>query len=136
MKKFRAKSDEGDAEAQIDMSPLIDCVFILLIFFIVTTSFVEERGIEVDKPQPSSSSDTDSNADPVLFLVRADRKVTQDGKEISIGAIQPTVRRAVQKDPKTPVIVQVEKNADSGLMVRVIDEAKLAGAEKVNIANQ
>lgn len=136
MKKFRSSSEDEGGEPAIDMSPLIDCVFILLIFFIVTTTFVEERGIEVDKPQPASSTDADSDNEPVIFLVRADRKVEQDGREISIGSIQPSVRRAVQKDPNTPVIVQVQKSADAGLMVRVVDEAKLAGAAKVNIANQ
>jgi biopolymer transport protein ExbD len=135
MKKFRSAAQEEDAEPAVDMSPLIDCVFILLIFFIVTTTFVEERGIEVDKPQPASSTD-DSDKEPVIFLVRADKKVEQDGREISIGAIQPVVRRAVQKDPETAVIVQVQKSADAGLMVRVVDEAKLAGAAKVNIASQ
>lgn len=135
MKKFRSASQEEEAEPAVDMSPLIDCVFILLIFFIVTTTFVEERGIEVDKPQPASSTD-DSDKEPVIFLIRADKKVEQDGREISIGAIQPVVRRAVQKDPETAVIVQVQTRADAGLMVRVVDEAKLAGAAKVNIASQ
>jgi biopolymer transport protein ExbD len=134
MKKFRSASQEEEAEPAVDMSPLIDCVFILLIFFIVTTTFVEERGIEVDKPQPASSAD-DSDKEPVIFLIRADKKVEQDGREISIGAIQPVVRRAVQKDPETAVIVQVQTRADAGLMVRVVDEAKLAGAAKVNIAS-
>lgn len=135
MKKFRSAAQEEESDPAVDISPLIDCVFILLIFFIVTTTFVEERGLEVDKPQPASSSD-DSDKEPVIFLVLSDKKVEQDGREISLGAIQPVVRRAVQKDPDTAVIVQVQALADAGLMVRVVDEAKLAGAAKVNIANQ
>jgi biopolymer transport protein ExbD len=136
MRRFRSVSDDEGSEAAIDISPLIDCVFILLIFFIVTTSFVEEKGIEAEKAQSSASSSDLSSTAPLLFLVRSDRKVMLDGREISLGAIQPEVRRSVQRDPKTPVIVQVAQQADSGLMIRVVDEAKLAGAGKVNVTTE
>jgi biopolymer transport protein ExbD len=131
MGRFRdAGSDEGN-EGGIDMSPMIDCVFILLIFFIVTTTFVEETGVEVDKPQAASAVRLEKTS--ILIALTAKGEVVYGGREIGISGVQPLVKRMLQKED-VPVIVQADAAAQSGLMVRVIDEAKLAGATKVSIA--
>ena len=131
MGRFRDSSSEDGADAGIDMSPMIDCVFILLIFFIVTTTFVEETGIEVDKPQAASSVRLEKTS--VLIALTANGAVVYGGKEIGMSGVQPLVRRMLQKED-VPVIVQADAAAPSGLLVRVIDEAKLAGAVKVSVA--
>ena len=110
----------------------MDCVFILLIFFIVTTTFVEETGVEVDKPQAASSVQLEKTS--ILIAVTAKGAVVYGGREIGISGVQPLVKRMLQKGEQIPVIVQADTIAQSGLMVRVIDEAKLGGAEKVSIA--
>lgn len=133
MAKFGQNSEPED-EAAIDISPLIDCIFILLIFFIVTTTFVEETGIEVDKPQAASASDLEKQS--VMIAVTSDGQIVYGGKEIGMSGVQSTVRRFVEKDENTPVIIQVDEKAPSGLFVRVIDEAKLGGAAKVSVATQ
>ncbi len=133
MSRFRSNSDAGGDEGGIDISPLIDCVFILLIFFIVTTTFVEETGIEVDKPQAASSVRLEKNS--ILIAVTAKGEVVYGGREIGIAGVQPVVRRMIQKED-LPVIVQVDQGAQAGLFVRVIDEAKLAGAKKVSVATR
>ncbi len=133
MGKF-GQSSEGEDDAAIDISPLIDCIFILLIFFIVTTTFVEETGIEVDKPQAASASDLEKQS--VMIAVTAEGQIVYGGKEIGMSGVQSTVRRFVEKDESTPVIIQVDEKAPSGLFVRVIDEAKLGGAAKVSVATQ
>ncbi len=131
MGRFRdAGSDEGN-EGGIDMSPMIDCVFILLIFFIVTTTFVEETGVEVDKPQAASAVRLEKTS--ILIALTAKGEVVYGGREIGISGVQPLVKRMLQKED-VPVIVQADAAAQSGLMVRIIDEAKLAGATKVSIA--
>jgi biopolymer transport protein ExbD len=132
MAKFGQAPEEEDA--MIDMSPLIDCIFILLIFFIVTTTFVEETGVEVDKPQAASASDLEKQS--VMIAVTAEGGVIYGGKGIGIGGVQPLVRRFVEKEASTPVIVQVDEKAPSGLFVKVIDEAKLGGALKVSVATE
>jgi biopolymer transport protein ExbD len=133
MSRFRSSgSDEGDS-AGIDMSPLIDCVFILLIFFIVTTTFVEESGVEVDKPQAASSVNLEKTS--VLIAITAKGEVVYGGHEIGVGGVQSIVKRMLEKE-EVPVIVQADKAVPSGLLVRVIDEAKLGGAVKVSIATQ
>ncbi len=132
--KHRNASGE-DEETAIDISPLIDCVFILLIFFIVTTRFIEEKGFEVDKPQPTANpTNNNSESDNVVLTVTEKGKVTYDGNEITLTAIQSLVERKVRVKEETPVIVQAEGKAGSGLLVKVIDAAKLGGAKVVSLA--
>lgn len=133
MGRFRDSSSDGSVEAGIDMSPLMDCVFILLIFFIVTTTFVDETGVEVDKPQAASASHLEKTS--VLIALTAEGDVVAGGNSIGIGGVQPLVKRALQKED-VPVIIQADIAAQSGMLVRVIDEAKLAGATKVSIATR
>ncbi|RZO87762.1 MAG: biopolymer transporter ExbD [Kiritimatiellaceae bacterium] len=132
MARFRNKGDEG-SDAAVDISPLIDCVFILLIFFIVTTTFVEETGVEVDKPQAASSVQLEKTS--VLLAITDKGEIVYGGREIGIAGVQPLVKRMMQKE-EVPVIVQADQNVQAGLLIRVIDEAKLAGAVKVSIATR
>ena len=131
MGRFRDSSSDDGAETGIDMSAMIDCVFILLIFVIVTTTFVEETGIEVDKPQAASSVRLEKTS--ILIALTANGAVVYGGREIGMSGVQPLVRRMLQKED-VPVIVQADAAAPAGLLVRVIDEAKLAGAQKVSVA--
>lgn len=131
MGRFREIAADDGEQTGIDMSPMIDCVFILLIFFIVTTTFVEETGIEVDKPQAASSVRLEKTS--ILIALTANGTVVYGGREIGMGGVQPLVRRMLQKE-SVPVIVQADAGAPAGLLVRVIDEAKLGGAAKVSVA--
>jgi biopolymer transport protein ExbD len=133
MGRFRQRSSEDNSETGIDISPLMDCVFILLIFFIVTTTFVEETGVEVDKPQAASSVRLEKTS--ILLALTEKGEVVYGGRDIGFGGVQPLVKRMLQKED-VPVIIQADTAAQSGLLVRVIDEAKLAGASKVSIATR
>ncbi|MCS7337427.1 MAG: biopolymer transporter ExbD [Verrucomicrobiae bacterium] len=129
--RFRRAITDTEEVTDINVSPLIDMMFILLIFFIVTTVFVEETGTEVDKPQAASAVELEKNS--ILLAVTAKGQVVYGGKEIGLGGVRPLVRRLTQNEP-LPVIIQVDRNASAGLLVRVIDEAKLGGAKNVSIA--
>ncbi|MDF1799342.1 MAG: biopolymer transporter ExbD [Planctomycetota bacterium] len=131
MGRFRNASHDDGAESAIDMSPLMDCVFILLIFFIVTTTFVDETGIEVDKPQAASASRLEKTS--ILIALTQDGEVVYGGREIGVAGVRPLVKRMLQKED-VPVIIQADKAAVSGMLVRIIDEAKLGGAVKVSVA--
>lgn len=133
MGRFRNLSSDEGGEAGIDISPLIDCIFILLLFFIVTTTFVEETGVEVDKPQAASAAQLEKNS--VLLALTAEGKVVFGGREIGVGGVRSVVARMIEKED-LPVIIQVDQAVPSGMLVRVIDEAKLAGASKVNLATR
>lgn len=133
MGRFRKMASDDGGETGIDLSPLIDCVFILLIFFIVTTTFVEETGVEVDKPQAASSVSLEKTS--ILIALTEKGEVVYGGRQIGFSGIQPLVKRMLQKED-TPVIIQADTTVKSGLLVRAIDEAKLAGAAKVSIATK
>ena len=133
MGRLRDLATEDNSDTGIDMSPLIDCVFILLIFFIVTTTFVEETGVEVDKPQAASSVRLEKTS--ILIALTDKGEVVYGGREIGVSGVQPLVKRMLQKE-EVPVIIQADTAAQSGLLVRIIDEAKLAGAVKVSIASR
>lgn len=132
MSRFRSielQQDSGDSG--VDISPLIDCVFILLIFFIVTTTFVKETGVEVNKPQAASASQLEKNS--ILLALTKEGQVVYGGQQIGFSGIRPLVRRQLQKED-VPVIIKADTDVASGLLVRVIDEAKLAGAKNVSLA--
>jgi len=133
MGRFREMASEDSSETGVDISPLIDCVFILLIFFIVTTTFVEETGVEVDKPQAASSVRLEKTS--ILLALTEKGQVVYGGREIGFGGVRQLVKRLLQKED-VPVIIQADAAAPSGLLVRVIDEAKLAGATKVSLASR
>lgn len=117
---------------QINISPLIDVVFILLIFFIVTTVFVEETGIDVQRPRAASASDLDRNA--ILIGITGEGAVHFGGREIGVRGVRGVVRRALSRNPELPVIIQADKSASIEIYTRVHDEASLAGATRINLA--
>lgn len=133
MGRFRFNTADDSNETAIDMSPLMDCVFILLIFFIVTTTFVEESGVEVDKPQAAQMVNPDSQS--ITIAVTANGNVVHNGIEIGFGGIQPLVKSMLRTED-APVVVQAEETTRTGLLVRVIDEARLAGATKVSVGTR
>ncbi len=130
MRSRRHLATEGET-TEINISPLIDMVFILLIFFIVTTVFVEETGVDVQRPEAASAVDLDRQS--VLIAITAAGDVIFGGDEIGVTGVRPTVRRLLREEP-LPVILQVDEAAAAGLVVRVIDQAKLGGAENISIA--
>ncbi len=122
----QSKSDD------INVSPLIDIVFILLIFFIVTTVFVEETGVDIQRPQAASAVDLEKNS--ILIAITEDGKVIYGGQEIGVKGVRGIVRRLTQRKNDMPVIIQADKSASVELYTRVHDEAALAGAQSINLA--
>ena len=130
--RYRRTLEEREEPIELNLIPLIDVIMFLLIFFISTTTFIEMPGVEVDKPKTVTASQMAKNS--IIFAVTSDGKVAYGGKEIGLGGVRPTVKRLCAKEP-LPVVIQVDQNSYSGLMVRVMDEAKLGGAKDVNLAS-
>jgi biopolymer transport protein ExbD len=131
--RFRRTLEEPEDPIELNLIPLIDIIMFLLIFFVSTTSFIEEPGVQVNKPKATSASLLDKNS--IIFAVTPDGKVAYGGKEVGLGGVRPTVKRLCAKDP-LPVVIEADDNANSGMVIRVIDEAKLGGAKNVNIATR
>lgn len=119
----------------IDISPMIDMVFILLIFFIVTTVFVDEVGIDIDKPQPAPPQEEEEEKDdPVVFNLKANGQIIYEGRQVSTGQVRSTVEEVLSRSD-VPVILKVERNSLSGLLVQVVDYARLGGADKISVTS-
>ncbi len=127
--RFRDSGGEGNGE--INISPLIDIVFILLIFFIVTTVFVEETGVEVDKPRAASQQDLERNS--ILIGLTPEGGVYYGGREIGVGGVRAVVGRLIKRE-EMPVIIQADRRTPTETTVNVLDEAKLAGATRVFVS--
>ncbi len=115
----------------IDLSPLIDVVFILLIFFVVTTVFVRETGITVDKPKAVTTRQLDN--DLIVLGITAAGDVVYDHANVGVAGVRSTVA-ALLLGQERPVVIEADRRVTTDLLVRVIDEAKLAGAKTVDIA--
>ncbi len=121
----RSILSEDDA-TEINLSPMIDCIFILLIFFIVTTVFVEEQGVKVNKPDAAATS-SDDESENVTLEITASSKILLDDKEVGLGELAALVKARV-KDPETPVVIRAHEKARHGVFVSVWDAARRAGA--------
>jgi biopolymer transport protein ExbD len=127
----KLKQQQEEAFIGIDMSPLLDVVFILLIFFIVSTVFVSETGIEVDKPQSISADQLEKTA--ILIAITQQGNVIYDGAQIGVSGVRRTVEQLLSRDER-PVVIQTDKRVPAELLVEVIDQAKLGGSASISIA--
>ncbi len=120
-------------EAEINITPMLDIVFIMLIFFIVTTSFVKEVGIDVNRP--SNAPVTEQKISEVI-AIRIDETgiISVQNREVDIRAVRANIESELATKPEASVVVISDRDADAGLLVRVIDQARVAGAEKVSLA--
>lgn len=126
------KHTREDDEAAIDMTPMLDIVFIMLIFFIVTTSFVKEAGIEVNKPKAANQSKQKSAN--IFIAVKDTGEVWFDKRRVDIERLAANIEKALAEQPTDVVIIQADKDAKHGVVVKVMDAIKDAGIDRISIA--
>jgi biopolymer transport protein ExbD len=121
----------GDEEpTRIELSPMIDCVFILLIFFIVTTVFIEEKGLQASKPDAAATASPEE-IENVVLEITAENKILFDDQEIRLGDVTNRVKDRV-KEPDTPVTIRAHEKSAHGAFVAVWDAAKQGGAKALS----
>jgi biopolymer transport protein ExbD len=118
--------------SEVNLAPLIDMVFILLIFFLVNTSFVKETGIEVSRPTASTA--TVQAKTTILIAIDPQNRVFMDRREIDPRAVRANVARALAENPEGAVVVVADKASNTGVAIQVMDGCRLAGAENVSLA--
>ena len=133
MKRVAYSEIQSGKGVEINMSPLIDCVFLLLIFFVVTTVFVQETGVEIQKPRAASTQDMDKHS--IMIALTPDGKIVYGGRQISLNSVRGLVAQQL-REREMPVILIADEDSRSGRLVDLIDECKLAGAKQVSIAAQ
>lgn len=117
---------------ELNIAPLIDMVFILLIFFLVTTSFLKETGVDISRPTASTAVSKATTS--ILIGVTKDNTIHIDRREVDIRAVRANVERALAENPDGSVVIVADKESLTGLVINVMDACKLAGAENVSIA--
>ena len=133
---FSGNAGTGDQEASVDMAPLIDMVFLLLIFYIVTSTFLQETGIEINRPEADAA--TALPAPFVLVALSADGDVYLGGSRIAAindgAAIRAAVADALRQNNTVAVVVQADRLVPTGDLLRVLDACEAAGASSVDVA--
>ncbi|MES9860111.1 MAG: biopolymer transporter ExbD [Candidatus Thiodiazotropha sp. LLP2] len=124
--------DDENGEQAINLTPLIDMVFILLIFFMVTSSFVKEPGVDVDRP--SAATATIKQQAAILIGVTDKGEVWIDKRRVDIRAVRANVERLHAENPEGAVVIMADREAPTGVVIRVLDQSRLAGVESVSIA--
>ncbi|WP_320041532.1 biopolymer transporter ExbD [uncultured Desulfobacter sp.] len=132
MLNVSASRKHKKSAAELNIAPLIDMVFILLIFFLVTTSFVKETGIDVSRPTASTAT-TQTKA-TILIAVDSQNRVFMDHREIDIRAVRANTERALAENPDGAVVVVADRQSDTGVAIQVMDGCRLAGASNVSLA--
>jgi biopolymer transport protein ExbD len=121
-------------QAEINMTPMIDMVFILLIFFIVTTSFVKESGIEVNRPNAQTSERKEQGN--ILVAISKNGEIWIDKRHIDVNAVRANVQRMHIENPEGTVIIQADQSSETGTLIKVMDQIRLAGITQIAIAAQ
>ena len=119
-------------DSTIDITPMLDIVFIMLISFIVTTTFIKETGVEVNRPNASTAvADERGN---ILIAITENNEIYIDKRLIDLRAVRANVERLKAENPEGSVIIQADQNSKTGLLVETMDQVRLAGVQNVSIA--
>jgi biopolymer transport protein ExbD len=129
MHRHRRRRIEGE---EVNMTPMLDVVFIMLIFFIVTSSFVKESGIDVNRQQAASAEPQETAN--ILVAISESGQVWIDKRPVDVRAVRANIERLHAENPKGSVVIQADKRPANGILIQVLDAARLAGVENVALA--
>ncbi len=124
----------AEEEAQIDLTPMLDVVFIMLIFFIVTASFIKEAGVEVNRPEASTSNPVDNVN--ILVAINANNEIWMDQRRIDVRAVRANIERLHAENPKGAVVIQADNQSNTETVAAVLDAAREAGVYDVSLATE
>ncbi|HOP22721.1 MAG TPA: biopolymer transporter ExbD [Gammaproteobacteria bacterium] len=119
-------------EAEINITPMLDVVFIMLIFFIVTTSFVKETGVSVNRPQASTAQKVEKGN--ILIAIKDNGQIWINKREVDIRAVRAVVEKMHAENPEGSAVIIADKGSRTGDLVTVMDQIKAAKVEKISIA--
>ncbi|ASJ96340.1 biopolymer transporter ExbD [Shewanella insulae] len=128
----RKKHSSIEEEAQIDMTPMLDIVFIMLIFFIVTTSFIKPSGLDYNKPEASQA--TTKKSANIFIGVSKTGVIKMENRQVDIERVTANVERMLAEAPEAAVLIEADKEAEHGIVVKVMDNVKKAGIDKISVS--
>ena len=130
MRKRRLQ--EVEDEIDLNITPMLDIVFIILIFFVVSTSFVKESGVDVSRPSANTAERKERGN--IMIGITADNAVWIDRRQVDIRAVRANIERLHAENPEGAVVIQADRDARTGVLVQIIDQSRLAGVSNVSIA--
>ena len=120
-------------EEEIDLTPMLDVVFIMLIFFIVTATFVKENGLDVNSPDKNNTPQ-DADKKSIVVQISSRDRITLRGRDIDFRAVRANIERLHAENPEAPVVAQPHPESTTATMIHVMDTARQAGVYNVSIA--
>jgi biopolymer transport protein ExbD len=134
MRRSFANLSQQQDEMEIDITPMLDVVFIMLIFFIVTASFVKESGIEVNRPEASTSQAKPRAS--ILVAINSSGEVWINKRKVEESQVRANIERLHAENPQGTVVIQADEEAKTKVLVAVMDAARAAGVTDVSLATE
>ncbi len=125
---------KAEPEQQIDLTPMLDVVFIMLIFFIVTASFIKEPGVDVERPEAETRLQVKNQN--ILIAITQNDKIWIDKKEVDKRFVKATIERMHAENPKGAVVIQADKQSTAEIFAHIVDAAKQAGVSDIALATE
>ena len=129
----RALGPQQQEESEIDLTPMLDVVFIMLIFFIVTATFVKEIGLDVNSPDKNQNV-KDADKQSIVVQITSRDRIRIRGRDVDVRAVRANIERLHAENPEAPVVVQPHPESSTNTMIQVMDSARQAGVYNVSIA--
>ena len=131
MRRKRVRQEE---DADIDITPMLDIVFIMLIFFIVTATFVKESGIDVTRPDAETA--VKQNRVAILIAIRDNNEVWINRRQVDLASVRANVEKLHAENPQGGAVIQADREAETGVLVEIMDQVRLAGVGAISIATE
>lgn len=128
----RKRISGGEEDTGVDLTPMLDVVFIMLIFFIVTTSFVKESGVEFNRPSAATAEKKDKAS--IFVGINANNEVMIEKRVIDVRSVRANIERLHAESPEGSIVVQADEAAKTGVLVKVVDQIRAAGVKDVSVA--
>ena len=129
---MRRRKARPEDDSQIDMTPMLDVVFIMLIFFIVTTSFVRESGLEVNRP--SAATATEQKKAGIFVAINESGEIYIDRKQVDLQRVRASLERLIASQGEVGLVIQADQETRHGVVVKVMDAAREAGIKQISVA--
>ncbi len=134
MRHIVARATADEDESAIDITPMLDVVFIMLIFFIVTATFVKEAGIDVNRPDAATAIKQEKAN--IMIAINENNEIWIDRRQVDIRSVRPNIERLHVENPQGSVVIQADKESKTDTLIKVLDAARSAGVFNVAIAAQ
>ena len=129
---MRRKRVSQEENADIDITPMLDIVFIMLIFFIVTATFVKESGIDVTRPDAETA--VKQNRVAILIAIRDNNEIWINRRKVDLASVRANVEKLHAENPQGGAVIQADRQAETGVLVEIMDQVRLAGVGAISIA--